>query len=372
MRGIIPFLIFMLLYLALPAQKNEILNFYVGTFTSGGAEGIYLCRFEEETGKITLQKIFKGIDNPSFLQKSPDGNFLYVVTRPTLEVEPSGGYIQAYKIGRDGELLFINKQLSNGRDPCHVDISPDGKFAAIATYGSGTVSLYEINEDGSLNAAGSTIKNEGSGPNPARQSAPHAHSVLFSKDGNKLFSADLGTDKINIFNRNENKLVKSGQPNLEMTPGAGPRHIRFHPDDNTLYIINELNSTLSVFTKEGDKWTEIQTLSSLPENYSGTNYCADLHVSADGNYVYGSNRGHNSIAVFKVIDNSNRLEWLKAVPVQGDWPRNFTFTPDGNFLLAANQKSGDISVFKINPGNGIPEFTGNKLKIPAPVCLVFL
>lgn len=371
MKSFFTILFLTLLTFSMSAQEEGYKSLYVGTFTSEGAEGIYLCKFEENTGKIFIQKVFKGIDNPSFLQVSPGGDFLYAVTRFSAEVEPSGGYIQAYKIGSNGEIIFINKQVSNGSDPCHIDISPDGNYAAIATYGGGSVSLFEINGDGSLNAAGSIIKNEGSGPNQARQKAPHAHSVLFSKDNKKLFSADLGTDCVNIYNLEGGILIPANQPQLKVAPGAGPRHIRFHPDGTALYVINELNSTISVFTKTKEKWEEIQTVSSLPEGFKGTNYCADIHISDDGNYLYGSNRGHNSIAVFKIKGKTNRLEWLAAVPGQGDWPRNFTLSPDGRFLLVANQKSGDISVLKIDPENGIPEFTGNKLKVPAPVCLVF-
>ncbi len=371
MRSYITFLCFTLLTLSMSAQKEDSALLYVGTFTAEEAEGIYLCGFEEQTGKIALQKVFKGIDNPSFLQVSPNSNFLYTVTRPSVEVEQSGGYVQAYKIGAEGELSFINKQISNGSDPCHIDISTDGKSAAIATYGGGSVSLYRINRDGSLNPAVSIIKLEGSGPNQERQKAPHAHSVLFTENSNKLFSADLGSDRVNIFELKEDKLVPASQPYLEVSPGAGPRHIRFHPGGNTLYVINELNSTISVFTKTGEEWEKVQSISSLPEGFEGTSYCADIHVSDDGKYLYGSNRGHNSIAVFKIADDSNRLEWVTAVSSQGDWPRNFTLSPRGKFLLAANQRSGDISVFRINPENGIPEFTGNKIKIPAPVCLNF-
>lgn len=371
MRNITALLFLSLLTFLGSAQKKQFADLYVGTFTSEGAEGIYLCKFEENTGKITIQNVFKGIDNPSFLQISPDRDFLYAVTRPSSEVEQSGGYIQAYKIGPDGKLIFMNKQVSNGNDPCHVDVSADGKFAAVATYGGGSVSLYEINRDGSLKAASSIIKNEGSGPNKARQKAPHAHSVLFTQESNQLFSADLGTDRINIYNLKEDKLIPARQPFVKVAPGAGPRHIRFHPDKNTLYVINELNSTITVFNMTGKKWKDVQSVSTLPEDYEGTNYCADIHISADGRYLYGSNRGHNSIVIFKINNKSKQLNRVTTVSAQGDWPRNFTLSPDGRYLLAASQHSGNISVFKVNSETGIPEFTGNSLRIPAPVCLVF-
>jgi 6-phosphogluconolactonase len=279
--------------------------------------------------------------------------------------------VEAYKIDSDGELHFINKQPSNGADPCHIDVSHDGKFTAIATYGGGTISLYGINPDGSLSSADITIKFEGTGFNSSRQKTPHAHSVLFSPGNRQLFSADLGTDRLNIFDIKNKKLEYAGQSHVNLAPGAGPRHFTFHPDSKTIFVINELNSTITVLKKTARKWQEQQTVSTLPKGFSGDNYCADIHVSADGKYLYGSNRGHNSIAVYKVDAKTKKLEWVTSVSTHGTWPRNFILTSDGKFLLAANQKSNNITVFSINPENGIPKFTGNEVIIPAPVCLVF-
>jgi 6-phosphogluconolactonase len=353
------------------AQTPDSGKFYVGTFTSEGAEGIYLCSFNFSTGEIALIKTFKGIDNPSFLKISPDRIFLYAVTRPSKEIEKSGGYIQAYKIGENGDLKFINKQVSHGSDPCHVDVSPDGNFTAIATYGGGTTSLYKINDDGKLNSASSTIINEGSGLT-SRQSAPHAHSIKFSKNGKQVFSADLGTDQLNIFDLKKGKLIPAKQPFVKLPVGSGPRHFVFHPHADLIYVINELNSTICVIEKNSRNMEVVQTISTLPENFSGTSYCADIHISADGKYVYGSNRGDNSIAVFKTNSLTKQLEFLTTVSTHGEWPRNFTLTADGKFLLVANQHSGNIVVFKINAETGIPEFSGKELKLPAPVCLEFL
>ncbi len=353
------------------AREKIISKLYVGTFTTEGAEGIYLCNFNHSTGEISLEKTFKGIDNPSFLNISPDRKKLYAVTRPPSTIENSGGYINAYKIRPNGDLEFINKQISNGADPCHVDVSPDGKFVAIANYGGGSTSLYEVNYDGSLSPANSVIVNEGSGPTK-RQTAPHAHSIRFSHDGKQVFSADLGTDKLNIFDLKKEKLLPAKQPFVKLAPGAGPRHFDFHPHAKIIYVINELNSTITSFSKNGNRWEELQTVSTIPEDFSGTNYCADIHVSPDGKYLYGSNRGHNSIAVYKTDSVTQKLEMITTVSTRGDWPRNFTLSPDGIFLLVANQRSGNIVVFKINAETGIPEFTGKELKIPAPVCLEFL
>lgn len=349
-------------------EKQE--GLYVGTFTSEGAEGIYYCRFNSTTGSLTLVQTFKATDNPSFLKISPDRNYLYAVTRPAKAIEPSGGFIQAYRIMQNGSLQFLNKQVSNGDDPCHVDISADGKYAAIATYGGGTVSLYPLESNGNVLPATATIVNEGSGPNPSRQKGPHAHAVKFHPDGKHLMSTDLGTDRLNIHQIDKKRLKPASQSFAALAPGAGPRHLSIHPRGNVIYVINELNSTITAFEKKGRKWTELQTISTVPEGFDGTNYCADIHLSADGRYLYGSNRGHNSIAVFKRDSGTGRLEWVTSVSTEGDWPRNFTFSPDNRFMLVANQRSGNIAIFKMNE-NGIPQYTGNELKIPAPVCLEF-
>lgn len=367
--GIFLLMVFAVLFTT--AQNQETLKFYVGTFTSEGAEGIYLCGFNEGTQEINLLNTFKGIDDPSFLKISPDENYLYVVTRANRAVEPSGGFVVAYKISDDGSIQFINKQVANGADPCHVDVSADGKFVAIATYGGGTTSLYPVNSDGSLQPASSVIVNAGSGPDKARQEKPHAHSIKFSPFGNQVFSADLGTDQLNIYYLENKKLVQHGQEFMKLAPGSGPRHFDFYPGEKIIYVISELKSTITSFVLKDEKWTEFQTVSALPKNFDGESYCADIHISSDGRFLYGSNRGHNSIAVFK-IDDSKKLTNVGFVSVEGNWPRNFTLTPDGKYMLVANQKSGNITVFKIDENTGMPKYTGNEIKLPSPVCLEFL
>ena len=353
------------------ALEQHLLKFYVGTFTSEGAEGIYLCGFDENTGDISLLNTFKGIDNPSFLKVSPNNKYLYVATRPGNAIEPSGGFVIAYKINEDGSLKFLNKQVSNGLEPCHVDVSADGKLVATATYGGGTTSLYPVNEDGSIQPASSVIINQGSGPDKSRQDKPHAHSIKFSPFGNQVFSADLGTDQLNIYHLENNKLVQYGQEFMKLDPGSGPRHFDFYPGEKVIYVISELKSTITSFVPEGDEWTKLQTVSTLPKDFKGESYCADIHISPDGRFLYGSNRGHNSIAVFS-IDDSRKLTNIGFVSVEGNWPRNFALTPNGNFMMVANQKSGNITVFKINKKSGMPEFTGKEIKLPSPVCIEFL
>lgn len=353
------------------SQEKGSQKLFVGTFTSGGAEGIYLCDFDASTGKIEKRKTFKGIDNPSFLKISQDKKFLYSVNRVSPAIEPSGGYVTSFKIDENQNLQFLNKQISNGAGPCHIDVSADGKYVAIATYVGGTISLYPVAEDGSLFSSTTTIVNQGSGPNERRQKEPHAHSVKFSPYNNLVFSADLGTDQLNIFELKGNQLSKYSQDSVEIVAGSGPRHFDFHPERKIIYVINELNSTVTAIKNENESWLPFQTLSTLPAGFDGTSYCADIHVSADGRFLYGSNRGHNSIVVFQIDKQSGELNFIQTVSTEGDWPRNFTLSPDGRFLLAANERSGNITVFRINNDTGVPEFTGSELKLPAPVCLEF-
>lgn len=369
-RALVLFLLIMSVLFAF-GQEPKKQQFYVGTFTSEGAKGIYLCEFNVATGEIVLKEIFTGVDNPSFLRVSPDNKFLYVVNRAPKEIEPSGGLVSAYEIGTNGNLKFLNKQLSHGADPCHVDVSPDGKFVAVANYGGGTTALYRVAKNGSLLPASSIIVNEGSGIDKSRQARPYAHSIKFSPFGNQVFSADLGTDQLNIFSLEGDKLVQQGQKFVKLEPGAGPRHFDFLGAGDFIFVINELNSTITALRKTGENWEKYQTISTLPAGFSRTSYCADIHVSANGKFLYGSNRGHNSIAVFEIDSDAKQLKSLGFVAVEGNWPRNFAISPDGNYLLAANQKSGNITVFKINKETGMPAFTGKEIQIPAPVCIDF-
>lgn len=358
--------------MAFAQSSDELKKLYVGTFTSEGAEGIYLCNFNSETGELKLAKTFKAIDDPSFLKISPDKKFMYVVGRANGNIEKSGGYVYAYKIEKNGNISFLNKQVSHGKDPCHVDVSPDGKFVAIANYTSGSTALYPANADGSLEPATSVIQNEGSGPDNSRQASPHAHSIKFSPFNNSVFSADLGTDHLDIFALENGKLVQHDQAFIEIPPGSGPRHFDFHPNGKIIYVISELNSTVSVLEKTNGEWKIIQNISTLPKDFKGESYCADIHISNDGHFLYGSNRGHNSITVFAVNNATQQLKFEGTKSTEGDWPRNFALSQDNKFMLVANQNSGNITVYRINKETGFPEFTGNQIHLPAPVCLEFL
>lgn len=352
------------------APSGTIQEFYVGTFTSEGAEGIYLCTFDPGSGDIALKEVFKGLENPNFLRVSDDGRFLYVASRPKQTPDGKGGLVSAFRIGTDGGLTPINAQSTGGDDPCYVDVSPDGAWAATANYGGGSISLFPVEKDGSLRPASSVVPHRGSGPNQSRQSAPHPHSMKFLRRDGMIYAADLGTDRVEAYRieGSGGRLIPAPTASMTLPPGSGPRHFDFSAEGTYCYVVNELSSTVAVFEKQGGRFVQRQVLSALPEDFSGDSYCADIHLSPDGDMVYASNRGHNSIAIFR-RGKDGRLAKPTHVSTRGDWPRNFTLDPSGKYMLVANQRSHNIAVFKLE--DGLPAFADKELKLPAPVCLAF-
>jgi 6-phosphogluconolactonase len=353
------------------SQKKEYF-LYVGTYSENNSEGIYCYQFSEETGELTPVAVTPNQENPSFLAISPDAKYLYAVSEVKESPQIDSGSVTAYRILDSGQLEKINREATKGYHPCHVAVSPDGQFLVASNYTSGSLSLYRVGDDGALDASFQQIQHEGSGPDQNRQQSPHAHSALFTKDGKLLVSADLGTDRIDFYKLGaEGQFVPAGQEFVGMGPGSGPRHFDFSPDGEFIYVMNEMASTVTVLKRTGSDYQVVETVSSLPAGYDGVKAGADIHVSRDGRFVYCSNRGHNSIAVFQ-RGAGGKITLLENEPVQGDWPRNFAISPDGGFLLVANQRSNNISVFKVDPGTGKLDFTGKAIDVPSPVCLMFL
>lgn len=346
---------------------------YVGTYTGGDSEGIYCYGFDSKTGQLTSKFVTPNRENPSFLALSPDQNYLYAVSEVKESPQIDRGSVTAYRIGKSGELEKLNQKATKGYHPCHVTVSPDGRFVVASNYSSGSLSFFRVENDGRLSDSFQQIQHVGSGKDSIRQTAPYAHSALFDSSGELLISADLGTDKLEFYryDKGVGQFEPAEQAYVAMTPGAGPRHFAFAPDGQFIYVMNELNSEVSVLAKDGETFERIQSVSALPEGFEGISYGADIHVSADGRFVYSSNRGHNSIAVFSRNDDGT-LKLQETEPVQGDWPRNFALSPDGRFLLVANQKSHNVSVFQVDQSTGALSYTGQNLEIPEPVCLTFL
>lgn len=358
-------------FASLQAKKHIL---YVGTYTKGMANGIFVYSFNDRNGKLTDLKMPVVSNNPSFLTISPNKKYLYAVGEVANLSDNNSGGVASYSIAKDGKLRLINHVVTNGANPCHVTISPDGKKLVTSNYTGGNLSIFNILEDGSISEMIQRIQHEGSSTFPGRQTAPHAHSAKFSSNGKLLFAADLGTDELRIYQvwPGDKPLTTYSQPFVKFTPGSGPRHFDFSPDGNFMYVINELSSTITVLMKYGGVWKDIQTIKTLPKDFKEESWCADIHVSKDGRFVYGSNRGHNSIAVFKRDMVNGKLEMIQTISVEGNWPRNFTIDPTGQFLLVANQRSNDITVFRIDTISGKLSFTGRKVQNESPVCLQFL
>lgn len=364
---------FALLLSAMPVLAKKHL-LYVGTYTKGMGDGIFVYSFNDHSGKLENLKIPAVSNNPSFLTISANKKFLYAANElDSLEGNRSGG-VSSFRIEKNGKLTLLNQVLTFGTNPCHVCLSPDGKMLVASNYSGGSISLFKVLPDGGLSDLVQRIQHVGSGPFPGRQTEPHAHSSHFDAKGKLLYVADLGIDELKIYQVTTGviPLLSGSQPSINLAKGSGPRHFVFSSDGNFIYVINELSSTITVLIKYGGVWKDIQTIKTLPKDFTGENWCADIHLSDNGRFVYGSNRGHNSIAVFSRNLISGKLELIQTISVEGNWPRNFTLDPTGQFVLVANQKSNDITIFKIDGTTGKLTYKGIKVQNPSPVCLQFL
>lgn len=347
----------------------ETWHVYVGTYTSGESEGIYRLEFDDETGTLTRAGLAVATENPSFLALHPAKPVLYASSRLS-----DGHATTAFRIDPGtGDMSPLNQQPAGGKGPCHVAVTPDGQLAAVANYSDGTVSVYPVGKDGALGPASGFFQHAGTGPDERRQKGPHAHSVNFDPTGQYLVVADLGIDKLMIYKREGNTVAPNDPAFATVPPGGGPRHFAFHPSKPYAYAVNEMGNTVTAFRWLVSTGTlvPIHTVPTLPEDFDGDNTTADIEVHPSGKFVYASNRGHDSIAVFAVDPETGRLAPQGHTKTGGETPRNFTQDPSGQYLLAANQNSNDIFVFEINPETGALTPTGHKVELPSPVCLVF-
>jgi len=357
------------------AWSNQVPMIYIGTYTSGKSEGIYGYQFDPQSGALTRVNSIKST-NPSFLAIDRSKRYLYAVNEVGEYLgKPSGG-VSAYVIERPNlNLRLLNEQATQGADPCYLSVDSKRKVLLVANYTGGNVAVLPIRPDGTLGMVMDVEQHEGSGPKE-QQKGPHAHCIMLDRNERYAFASDLGIDKVMIyrFDRATGKLTPAQQPYAELKSGAGPRHLTFHPNGKYLYVIDELDSTMTVFgyDERNGTLTHVDTVSTLPSDFSGTSYCADVHVSQSGKFLYGSNRGHNSIVVFEIDPRTGKLKLVQHISTAGDWPRNFTIDPSGAFLLVANQRSDNVVTFSIDPGTGQLKPTGHNESIPSPVCLRFL
>lgn len=352
-------------------------DFYVGNYGTGQDGCIYFCRLNSLTGEIILLGETKGIDNPSFLAIDTPNRFLYAVNEVSEINGNPGGAVSSFAIDpENGRLKFINNQPTLGDSPCHISIDHTGKFLLITNYTGGNIIVFPLLDGGNIGKNVEFIQHEGHSINSERQESPHPHSINLSPDNRYVFVPDLGLDKILVYKLDQEtgKLSSNDIPYISLKPGSGPRHFTFHQNGKFAYVINELDSTVTAFQYKPSrgKLKEIQTISTLPQEFKGLSNCADVHVHPNGKFLYGSNRGHNSIAIFNIDPLKGKLRQNGYTSTQGEIPRNFAIDPSGNYVLAANQQSNNIFSFRINTETGELLPTGYTINIPKPVCIKFL
>jgi 6-phosphogluconolactonase len=350
---------------------------YVGTYTSDKSEGIYMFRMNLDSGALTPAGVTPGVKNPSFLAIHPNRKFLYAVS----EVEDSDGKksggVTAFAIdAATGILSKLNAQTSEGAGPCHLVVDGSGKCVLVANYGGGSVASLPIGNDGKLAKAASAIQHKGSSVNKSRQEAPHGHSINVDPTNRFAVAADLGLDQVLIYRLDAAKgtITPNDPPSTSVAPGAGPRHFAFHPTGRFAYVINEILCTVTAFAFDGERGTlkEIQTITTLPHEVKEGYSTAEVQVHPSGKFLYGSNRGHDSLAIFSIDPATGKLTAVGHQATGGKTPRNFGIDPTGQFLLAENQNSDTIVVFRIDGKTGELKPTGHKVDVPSPVCVKFL
>ncbi|MDO5970127.1 lactonase family protein [Flavivirga aquimarina] len=329
---------------------------YVGTYTNEDSKGIYHLQFNTKTGELSNKTLAVATQNPSFISFSPNKKFIYAAGESSISA------VSAFKVESEGKLKLINTVSSNGKGPCHVSINSLGDKAVVSNYRGGNISIYSINKDGSLNEASQTFNHN------TDERASHAHSAQFYKD--LLYVADLGMNAVYQYKLTDNAYSLVSPAIVKTTGNPGPRHFSLSHDGTFIYIINEYGSSITSVKKTANGFEEIDYDSTLDDHYKGKNSCADIHLSKDERFLYGSNRGENSIAVFKRNPLDGTIQKIQNISVHGDWPRNFTLDPTGKFLLVANKKSNNISVFKIDKKSGKLTFL-HATDLPTPVCLLF-
>lgn len=355
------------------AKSNELLV-YVGTYTNKGtSDGIYICKLNLATGELTKFSSTKSQD-PAFLAIDRKRKFLYAANEIGEFNGKSSGAVSAFAIHqKTGELTLLNQQATNSPGPCSVIVDKTGKCVLAANYSGGSVSAFPVKADGSLGELSDLAQHQGSSINPNRQKEPHAHTIIIDDSNRFAFCADLGIDKVMIYklDAKRGKLTANTPAFAAVKPGAGPRHFKIHPNNKFAYVINELDGTITAFAfdKANGSLKEIQTVPTLPADFTGTSYCADIHVHPSGKFLYGSNRGHDSIVVYRIDASTGKLTFAQHQSTLGKWPRNFAVDPTGQFLLVANQNTNNVVIFRLDAQTGQLSPTNHTLELPLPVCL---
>ena len=350
---------------------------YVGTYTTEQSKGIYAYRFNAATGQFVPLGLAAETSNPSFLAVHPNHKVLYTVNETGNFQNRSSGAVSAFAIdSRTGKLTLLNQVASRGADPCYVAVDKTGRYVLVANYGGGNVAVFPVLKGGKLGEATSVLQYKGAGANPERQESPHAHWIDFSPDNRFVVAADLGLDQLDVykFSASKGSLIPNQPAVIQLKPGSGVRHFAFHPNARFAYAVNEMQSSVVSFAYDPARGTlhELQTISMLTKDFSGKNDAAEIQIHPSGKFLYASNRGHDSIAVFSIDPAKGTLTPVEYVPTQGKAPRYFAIDPTGSRLLVANQNSGTIVIFQIDSTSGRLTSSGQVLQIASPVCLKFV
>jgi len=360
-----------------PGQQSKI-RFYVGSSDGNLEYPIFLCEMDPGTNQFTVIDSFPGASGPSYLAFSGDKKYLYTINREVSDPAANQNTVTSFRINPENHSLDkMNNQSSEGAGPCHVYCSRKGTFLFTANYSSGSIAAFPLSEKGEIQPASSVVKGSGTGPVEARQKGPHAHYVSLDPDENYLLSADLGTDKVLVFEfDHDSGILKPNpeQPFIKLAPGSGPRHLVFHPSGEFLYVVNELDATVTAcsFNDKNGTLTKLNTVSTVPNSYSGSKYPAAVRIDPEGNFLYASTRGEKgSITVFQVED-SGRIHRIQVVEDVPAWPRDFNIDPEGNYMLVAGERSDKIQLYLIDGETGLLTATDHIVNVRAPGCILFI
>ncbi|WP_274655180.1 lactonase family protein [Paenibacillus humicola] len=348
-------------------NENAAILAYIGTYTEGESEGIYVLRMNPASGELSYTGSAAAGENPTYLAIDPGRRYLYAAN--TIDGE---GKVSAYEIdSRTGLPRYLNEQPSGGSKPVHLVVGGDGRYVLAANFGSGSVCVHPVREDGSLGAMTDFKQHEGSSVHPTRQQGPRVHSITLDGGGRFAAAAEYGADQVILYGLDPANGSLQFRSSVPLEAGSGPRHFAFHPRHPWAYVINELGNTITGYDYDPAEGRLVpkETVSTLPEHYRGVSHCADVQVNAEGTFLYGSNRGHDSIVVYAINQTDGRLEYRGHEPSLGKAPRSFAIDPTGNFLLAAHQDSGNIVVFRIDRKSGRLHPTGYQIEVPMPVCV---
>lgn len=365
-------------FLALtPLAQAETYWVYFGTYTTRASKGIYVSRFDSHTGVLQPVELAAESKDPSFLVIHPSGRFVYAVNETSDYQGKSSGSVSAFERDpRTGHLTLLNVQPSGGAAPCHINLDQSGKYVLVANYMGGSVASLPIDKQGALGPIACFVQHTGKGPNPARQEGPHAHSIYVDAANRYAIAADLGLDKLLVyaFDAKSGFLTANSAALAQLAPGSGPRHFAFHPNGRLGFAINEMASTVTTleYNPKTGALKALGSVSTLPKDFKGNSTTAEVFLHPSGRFLYGSNRGHDSIAVFRVDRSNGALTWVQNQPIGGKTPRGFGIDPSGRWLLAGNQDSDQVTVFRIDPSTGALEDTHQHVAVGAPVSVHFL